>query len=288
MGRYSTGYFLFVAIYAGYFIAALLIYLGADMKATMIGKIQNAISALVTSRSVNVIGIYSVLRTWVIGLMLVSCTVYFLASSWKFITAIYGRGHDHLSMIYGLAVLGTLLIVAGITKSVTGRFIDVGRLRTSSVVLAGGFLLLLGKAIGLYAARIGPVEMETWSNITPVGFPNIVSWFLVMPAIFVALEMILRPDYTGRMRALESDLRNVGILMVSGVCAYAVVLIFAPGYIFSAYLARWAIFPSFLFILAFAIAAYVYFMVARSSISNLRNGNANVISSGRVLTSRNA
>lgn len=276
-GRYSVGYFLFMATYTGYAMSALLVYLCASMKGRTSDRIKNAITSLLHSMRANTCEIYLALRIWVIGFILVSCTVYFLVSSWKFITAINVGAHINFGVIYGLAVLGSLLIVAGITKSTTGSFMDVGRLRTLSVFLAGGFLLFFGRAIGLYVIHLGHVEIETWRNITPSDFPKIFTWILVMPAVYVALDLILRSDYFDQTKRMGSGFRNLGILMVCGVCAYVVVLIFAPGYIFSAYLARWAIFPSFLFILAFAIATHVYFIVARAAITSLWSGQTNWI-----------
>ena len=274
LGRYSAGYFLFVATYVSYAMAALLVYFCVNTKQGIRDRIQNAIELLLKSMGANTRDIYSVFRVWIIGLVLVSSTVYFLIGAWKFLTAIKNGAHIHSGALYGFAVLGALLIVFGITKSTTGRFMDVGRFRTLGVFLAGGFLLFFGRAIGVYVAHLGPVEIETWRNITPAGFPNIFSWILIMPAVYIALDLILRSDYFDRIKIFESGLRNIGILMVCGVGAYAVVLIFAPGYIFSAYLARWAIFPSFLFILAFAIAVHVYFIAARIAMAPLWNDQA--------------
>jgi len=263
MGRYSKGYFLFLVAYVSYAVFFLALFLFSNLSEKNIIGIKNQLSNLLLSIDLTA----GAVRGLVILLVLVGSVGCLLSGAWRFLNVIDDRGIANVGHAYGLAAIGALTIVAAVTKLITGSFFYVGRLRLSSVLLAGALMFLIHWVTVHYMIRLGPQHIELWKSITPTVLPKMLSWSCVAIAIFFTLNLILWPESKGQFKVLTNSLRNFGVLTMCGVCAYAIVFVFAPGYFVSAYLYRWAFVPSFLLIFAFAIAGYTYLMMACALIS---------------------
>ena len=258
LGRYSVGHFIVLTGYLLYGMLLGLVYASTFFAEQWMtgGPSRYAVTLARTARVIRD-SILGPTKAFVLGILLVGSGACLLAGAWGLITAGQaGTSRSGLVAVRLASVIVAVLVALLVTKRVTGSALGFAKLKALKVFVVSVLALAMYGMSARHAELLGSEAVEFWGVIANGGLPSLVCWGLVALSLWLMLEIGMDGSVLREPGGAPHALRKVGVLLVCGVGAYMLVLMFAPGYVISAYLWRWAFFPAFLLILALAMVCY--------------------------------
>jgi len=266
LGRYSVGHFMVLTGYLLYAVLLSVAYAATFFAGPWMtgGPSWYSVTLARAARVVwnNILG---PTKAFVLGILLVGSGTRLLAGAWEFMSAGQpGTSQSGVVVVRLASVIVAVLVTLLATKRVTGSVLGFAKLKTLNVFVVSAFALEMHGISARHAELFGSGAVELWGLMANGGLPLWVCWGLVALSLWLMLEIGLDGFVLQEPGGTRHALRRIGMLLLCGVGAYMLVLVFAPGYVISAYLLRWAFFPAFLLILAFAMVCYTLLQVGRA------------------------
>ena len=149
-------------------------------------------------------------------------------------------------------------VIAIATKLASGRASGYAELSFAKVLLTAVLMAIAGLACARYRGVFGREVVDLWAEMPVSTFAPLLSWLMAVVSMFPALALVLNVD-RGHGTTAVKELRGIGMLLAACALSYAAVFLFSPGYIYSAYFARWSLFPAFVWLLLVAATVYALF-----------------------------
>jgi len=206
------------------------------------------------------------LKAPLVMLLLVIPVALLLEALWSFLNVAdsSSQTNAYRVIVFAGCTSAALAIAVAAIKLACGRTSGYADLSFAKVLLTAALMAMAYGACAHYTAVFGPEAVDIWKVMPASTFAPQLYWLMSAISIVLALTIVFKVDRGRGVAQVPKEIRGIGMLLASCTVSYAVVFLFSPGYLFSAYFARWSIFPSFLWLLL--VAATVYSLLRAGSL----------------------